>query len=37
VAVVFALLPRLKQVPFAVIYDFFGLDAMSGNPAERRR
>ena len=34
-AVVFALRPSLKRVPFVVIYDFFGLDATSGNPAER--
>ena len=35
VAVAFALRRRLKSVPWVVIYDFFGLDAMSGNAAER--
>jgi predicted glycosyltransferase len=34
-AVAFALRPSLKRVPFMVIYDFFGLDAMSRNPLER--
>ncbi len=33
-AVAFALRPSLKKVPFAVIYDFFGLDSMSHNPLE---
>ncbi len=35
VAIAFALRPSLKRVPFAIIYDFFGLDAMSGKPVER--
>ncbi len=35
IAVAFALRRRLKRVPWVVIYDFFGLDAMSGNRAER--
>jgi hypothetical protein len=30
----FALRPALKTVPFAIIYDFFGVDAMSRNPFE---
>lgn len=34
-AIAFALRPGLKKVPFVVIYDFFGLDAMSGNPLEK--
>lgn len=34
-AVVFALRPGLKKVPFAIIYDFFGLDSMSRHPLER--
>jgi predicted glycosyltransferase len=33
--IAFALRPALKPVPFAIIYDFFGVDAMSGNPFER--
>ena len=33
--IAFALRPALKTVPFAIIYDFFGVDAMSGNPFER--
>jgi len=33
-AIAFALLPRLKKLPWAVIYDFFGLDAMTRNPLE---
>jgi hypothetical protein len=34
-AIAFALRPSLKRVPFVVIYDFFGLDAMSRNPLEK--
>ena len=34
-AVAFALRRSLKTVPWVVIYDFFGLDAMSRNPFER--
>ena len=34
-AVAFAVRRSLKKVPWVVIYDFFGLDAMSGNSAER--
>ena len=33
--VAFALWRRLKRVPWVVIYDFFGLDAMSPTPVER--
>lgn len=34
-AIAFAIRPSLKKVPFAIIYDFFGLDAMNANPLER--
>jgi predicted glycosyltransferase len=34
-AIAFALWPRLKKLPWVVIYDFFGLDAMTCNPLER--
>ena len=34
-AVAFAHRRSLKTVPWVVIYDFFGLDAMSRNPFER--
>ena len=34
-AIAFTLRRKLKKVPFAIIYDFFGLDAMTRNPAER--
>ena len=33
-AIAFALLPRLKKLPWAIIYDFFGLEAMTRNPLE---
>ena len=33
--IAFALRLALKTVPFAIIYDFVGVDAMSGNPFER--
>jgi UDP:flavonoid glycosyltransferase YjiC (YdhE family) len=35
VSVAFSLRPALKTVPFAIIYDFLGLDAMTRNPRER--
>jgi predicted glycosyltransferase len=35
VAIAFALCPRLKKLPWVIIYDFFGLDAMTSNPLER--
>lgn len=34
-AIAFALWPRLKKLPWVIIYDFFGLDAMTRNPLER--
>jgi predicted glycosyltransferase len=34
-AIAFALRPSLKKLPWAIIYDFFGLDAMTRNPLER--
>jgi predicted glycosyltransferase len=34
-AIAFALWPRLKKLPWVIIYDFFGLDAMTRNPIER--
>ena len=34
-AIAFALAPRLKNLPWVIIYDFFGLDAMTHNPLER--
>lgn len=34
-AIAFALYPRLKKLPWVIIYDFFGLDAMTRNPLER--
>ena len=33
--IAFALAPRLKKLPWVIIYDFFGLDAMTRNPLER--
>jgi predicted glycosyltransferase len=33
--IAFALAPRLKKLPWVIIYDFFGLDAMTHNPLER--
>jgi predicted glycosyltransferase len=32
--IAFTLLPRLKKLPWVIIYDFFGLDAMTRNPLE---
>jgi predicted glycosyltransferase len=33
-AIAFTLRPALKKVPFTIIYDFLGLDAMTRNPVE---
>jgi predicted glycosyltransferase len=33
--IAFALNRRLKKLPWVIIYDFFGLDAMTRNPLER--
>lgn len=34
-AIAFALRPRLKKLPWVIIYDFFGLDTMTRTPLER--
>jgi predicted glycosyltransferase len=34
-AIAFALRPSLKKLPWVIIYDFFGLDAMTRSPLER--
>jgi predicted glycosyltransferase len=34
-AIAFALWPRLKKLPWVIIYDFFGLNAMTRDPLER--
>lgn len=33
--IAFSLRPSLKKAPFAIIWDFLGLDAMTSNPLER--
>ena len=35
IAIAIRVYPALKKAPFVMIYDFIGLDAMSGNPLEK--